>query len=565
DGKRLYFAAQYLYRSTNDGDSWERISPDLTTNDPEKQQQAKSGGLSIDNSTAENHTTIYAVAESPHDQRTVWVGTDDGNLQVTRDGGKNWANVRANVPGLPEQTWVTFIEPSPHDPQTTYVTFDGHRTGDRAPYLFRTTDGGKSWESLTDESVSGYALSVRQDLENPQLLFLGTEFGLHISLDGGTSWAPFRNNLPPVAIRDMVIQPRESDLVMGTHGRGIIILDDLEALRQLTPETTGQSFTFLEPRPAFLGGGTGFGAGDFSGSGTFVGSNKSRAATVMYYAKRRHMFGDMYVEVWKDGEKLRTLPAGKSAGINVVSLPTSISKPKAAPSNNRMALFGTLSGPRMPAGTYQVKLVKGKKTYETEVELQVAEDDVYSASDREAQRKLLMQIYNDTEELAWIYEVLDQLETQAGALTPKKKKTAELAKNVANTAAKRKASLVFLGGDFYVDEGANLREDMGTLYFDISTFPGRPSGSQEEEAVRVHGELQRVKTEFDALLAEQVTALNDRLDEDQQLSWPDKEAFLTADDTGSDAGPQRQHWKGNSLWKQSLTTPLGANWMNFLR
>ncbi len=565
DGKRLYFGAQYLYRSTNDGDAWERISGDLTTNDPEKQKQHLSGGLSIDNSTAENHTTIYAIAESPLDANTVWAGTDDGNLQVTRDGGKTWAKVNGNVPDLPANTWVTFIEPSPHDASTAYVTFDGHRTGDMKTYLYKTTDGGKSWMDITDDNLSGYSLSVRQDLVNSNLLFLGTEFGLYISLDGGSSWAPFRNNLPKVGVRDMVIQEREADLVMGTHGRGVIILDDLEALRQLTPEVTSQKFTFLKVKPALLGGGTGLGMGDFSGSGTFVGGNQPRAARIMYYNQRRHMFGKMYVEVWKDGELLRTLPAGKGAGLNVVNLPTSIEKPKAAPTNNRMALFGALSGPNLPAGKYDIKLIKGKKTFETEIELTVEEDDVYTVANREAQRELLMQVYNDTEELAWIYDTYDRIEKQAKALSPKKKKVAAMAKSVTEKAAKTKANLVFLGGDFYVDEGARLREEMGNLYFDISTFPGQPSESQAKEAARINGEMAKVKAEFNALLNDQLAELNEKLDEDQQINWPSKADFLATESTGSDAGPQRQRWKGNTLWKDALTNPLGEAWIRLLR
>lgn len=565
DGKRLYFGAQYLYRSTSDGDAWERISPDLTTNDPEKQKQHLSGGLSIDNSTAENHTTLYVIAESPLDANTVWAGTDDGNLQVTRDGGKTWTKVNGNVHGLPANTWVTFVEPSPHDVNTAFVTFDGHRTGDMKTYLYKTTDGGKSWSAITDDKLNGYALSMRQDVENENLLFLGTEFGLYISLDGGATWAPFRNNLPMAGIRDMVIQEREADLVMATHGRGVIVLDDLEALRQLTPEVTSQKFTFLKVKPAFLGSGTGLGMGDFGGSGTFVGESQPRAARIMYYNQRRHMFGKMYVEVWKDGELLRTLPAGKGAGLNVVELPTSIEKPKAAPTNNRMALFGALSGPNLPAGKYDVKLIKGKETFETEVDLTVEDDDVYKVADREAQRKLLMQVYNDTEELAWIYDTYDRIEKQTKALTLAKKKVASMANTIAEHAAKTKASLVFLGGDFYVDEGARLREEMGNLYFDISTFPGEPSESQAKEAVRIHGEMIKVKAEFDATLENQVAELNEKLDEDQRISWASKADFLAAEPTGSDAGPQRQRWSGNTLWKDALANPLGRNWVRSLR
>ena len=145
---RMYFASQYLYKSENMGDSWKRISPDLSTNNLDKQRQFESGGLSIDNSGAENHCTIYAVSESPVDGATIWVGTDDGNLQLTTDGGANWTNVVANIPNLPANTWVTFIDPSPHDAQTAYVTFDGHRMGDQQTYLYKTTDLGKTWQSL---------------------------------------------------------------------------------------------------------------------------------------------------------------------------------------------------------------------------------------------------------------------------------------------------------------------------------------------------------------------------------------------------------------------------------
>ena len=529
DGKRLYFAAQSLYRSEDDGDNWTRISPDLTTNDKSKQQQHLSGGLSIDNSTAENYTTIFAVAESPVNKDVVWVGTDDGNLQLTTDAGKTWTNVTANVPDLPAGTWVTFVEPSPHDASTAFVTFDGHRNDDMASYLYRTTDAGKTWTQLTDDNVEGYALSVRQDLVNPDLIFLGTEWGLYISLDAGRSWAPFRNNVPLVGIRDMVIQARDADLVMGTHGRGIIILDDLEALRQLTPEVTSQKFVFLESEPALLGAGTGLGIGDFGGSGTFVGANKSRDATIMYYNQRRHMFGKMYVEIWKDGELLRTLPAGKGAGLNVVSVSTTIDKPKAAPSDNRMALFGSLSGPSMAAGTYDVKLVKGKQTYETTLELAVAADDIYTADDRETQRKLLMEIYDDTETLAWIYATLGEVKDAASALQPGKKKLRALAEQLAKDAGGLQQSLVFLGGDRYVNEGSRLREEMGNLYFDISNFPGRPSGSQVAEAGRIRKQLQTEQARFERILAD-AKALNEKLDEDQRITWTDKATFLATEE-----------------------------------
>ncbi|MDX1407168.1 MAG: hypothetical protein R3330_03515, partial [Saprospiraceae bacterium] len=211
---RIYFASQYLFRSEDRGDSWDRISPDLTTDDPAKQKQRESGGLSIDNSTAENHCTIYAIEESPVDDQVIWCGTDDGNLQVTTDGGATWRNVTRNVPGVPAHTWVSDVEPSPHDANIAFVTFDGHRTGDWTPYVYVTNDAGRTWRSLVTGEIEGYALSVRQDLVKPELLFLGTEFGLFISVDGGAGWARFENNMPRVGVRDMVIHPRDHALVM---------------------------------------------------------------------------------------------------------------------------------------------------------------------------------------------------------------------------------------------------------------------------------------------------------------------------------------------------------------
>src|SRR5471032_2865722 len=234
----LYIGSQFLHRSTYHGQTWQRISPDLTTNDPQKQKQEESGGVTIDNSYAEMHTTIYAIAESPKSADLVWAGTDDGNLQVTRDGGKNWTNVAGNVPCLPKNAWVTSIEPGHFDAGTAYVTFDLHTFGDMRPYVFRTTDFGQRWTPLTEggSPVRGYAHIVKEDLVNPSLLFLGTEMGLWVSIDGGQQWAQYKGGqLPNVAVRDLVIHPRDNDLVIATHGRGIWIVDDIAPLRALTP------------------------------------------------------------------------------------------------------------------------------------------------------------------------------------------------------------------------------------------------------------------------------------------------------------------------------------------
>ena len=232
DPGTMYIGAQFLFRTRDRGESWEKISPDLSTNNPALQRQLQSGGLTVDNSDAENHTTIYAISESPKNRDVIWAGTDDGNLQVTRDGGKTWTNVAANLAGVPKGTWVSSVDASPHDEATAFATLDGHTRGDMKTYVFKTTDFGKTWTALATAATEGYAHIIRQDPEHPGLLFLGTELGLFISVDGGARWARFTGGFPDkVAVRDLALHPRDHDLVIATHGRGIYIVDDISPLR----------------------------------------------------------------------------------------------------------------------------------------------------------------------------------------------------------------------------------------------------------------------------------------------------------------------------------------------
>ncbi len=287
----IYLGGQFLFRSRDHGESWDRISPDLTTNDPARQHQEMSGGLTIDNSDAEKFETIYTIAESPKNGDVIWVGTDDGNVQVTRDGGKHWTNVAKNISGLPPGTWVSTVEASHFDPATAYATFDGHAAGDMKTHVYQTKDYGKTWTSLSTSELSGYAHVVRQDLVNANLLFVGTEFGLFISIDGGAHWAQFKGSLPNVAVRDIAIHPRESDLLLATHGRGIYILDDLTPIRALTPELLAKDLVMLPSRPSVLT----LPAGEqrFDGDAEFQGQTLPEAAAIVYYQKKRHIFGDL--------------------------------------------------------------------------------------------------------------------------------------------------------------------------------------------------------------------------------------------------------------------------------
>jgi len=509
--ERLYFGAQFLFVTEDRGDSWKKISPDLTTNNPERQRQKKSGGLTVDNSTAENNTTIYTIAESPVDENIIWVGTDDGNIQVTKNFGKQWVNVVENIPELPKGLWITHIEASNHYKNTAYVTVDGHRSGDKSTYVYKTTDLGNTWTLITDDGVEGYALILREDLENPDLLYLGTEFGLYISLDGGKGWARFDNNVPRVGIRDMIIHPHENSLVMGTHGRGVIIIDDLMPLRQINREVLAKKVHFFETEPTILKD-PGAGGGWFGGDGNFTGPNPTSNAQVTYYLSKRHTFGKMYFEIYDpQGNMIRELPAGKSKGINVLNIPTRLRKPRAAPTNNRMALFGSLFGPNLLTGTYKAKLIKGKDEYSTEFKLSYDEETPYALEGRNIQYKTVMKLYNMSERLAWIYETLENIEGQIEKVSEHKKVEKKLRKYKGEINA-FKNSIVALGGDFYVDEEERIREKISDLYRLVSQYPGRPSDAQLNRTNLLANEMEEIEAKFNEVVEYKLSNANSALE-----------------------------------------------------
>jgi photosystem II stability/assembly factor-like uncharacterized protein len=286
----IYYGSQFLHRSTSRGENWEVISPDLTTNNPDWQKQDESGGLSADVTGAENHCTIMAIAPSPVQAGVIWVGTDDGRVQVTQDDGKTWTSVEANVPGLPKNTWCPHLEAGRFEPGTAFAVFDGHRNADWTPYVYRTDDFGRTWRSLASKAVDGYCLTVVQDPVAAELLFLGTEFGLYFSRDAGASWQRWKHGVPACSAMALTVHPRTNDLVLATHGRSIYIVDDIRALRAMTPEISKQKLHLFAPRDA-IAWTTGQSPGTrFAGSGEFRGETQRRGA---------------WLDVWTTAEELQ--------------------------------------------------------------------------------------------------------------------------------------------------------------------------------------------------------------------------------------------------------------------
>tara|TARA_A100001234_G_scaffold47296_1_gene39408 strand:- start:4492 stop:7377 length:2886 start_codon:yes stop_codon:yes gene_type:complete len=234
DSKRVFFGSNHLFKSDDRGDNWKIISPDLTTNDKSLRNTSDGGGLTNSNTGGENHFTIITISDTPIDKDVIWVGTDDGNVQVTIDNGDTWDNVRPNIVGVPQKTWVSRVEASKHKKGRAYVSFDNHRFDDNKPYVFMTDDYGKSWKNITSDLPKDYSVYViKEDYIDENLLFVGTEKSVYFTINQGKIWEKLGSNLPSVAIHDLVIHPRDGDLIAGTHGKSIWILDDISPLRNL--------------------------------------------------------------------------------------------------------------------------------------------------------------------------------------------------------------------------------------------------------------------------------------------------------------------------------------------
>jgi photosystem II stability/assembly factor-like uncharacterized protein len=251
DSTTVYFGGNVVFRTTTDGQTWDVISPDVTKNDKSK-QQSSGGPVVVDNTAAEFHNTLLTIAPSRVQKGVIWVGADDGNVQLTRDGGKTWTNVTPNIAaaGLGADAWVSTIDASPSDAGTAYVAADHHQDDDYAPYVYMTTDFGQTWRRVSGDLPKGWVHVVREDPKNRSLLYAGTEVGIFASWDRGAHWTSIRGELPPVPVRDLFVHPRDNDLVIATHGRGAYVLDDATPLQTLPTARTATAATLFDVRPA---------------------------------------------------------------------------------------------------------------------------------------------------------------------------------------------------------------------------------------------------------------------------------------------------------------------------
>lgn len=510
---RVYMGSQFVHRSEDMGETWVKISPDLTTNDPSKQNQEDSGGLSRDNSGAENHCTIFTIAESPLDENVVWAGTDDGNLQLTKDGGKTWTNLIANVPGLPKNTMTYHIEASVFNKANAYVVFTGYQMGDQNAYVYKTTDYGVTWKSIVTPDIYGFARNIQEDYQNENLLFLGTEFGLYITLNGGKNWYKFTNNMPAANVHFIELHKKTNDLVIATHGRGIVIIDDISPLRQLTEENMNKELHFFKTRPFAIPENNGFGGA--STETQFIGENPSTSAQIIYYLKKRHVLGKMTLEIQDaNGNKVTEIGPGKSKGINVVNWNFTTKPPKVA--TGKTFTFGGFTSPRVPAGTYKVVIQKGKDTYTNDLVVEYDSRSPISLADRKLQEAATKKMFDMSQELAYTVYTLDEYLKLGETVKAKNAQGAKVAVPFITDLTKLKETLVVTKGDNYVGAAEpQLREKMTDLYAKVAGSFYKPNQAELSNMEAVESRFTTAKSEFKKIKDKHLPKINAVVNKDK--------------------------------------------------
>jgi photosystem II stability/assembly factor-like uncharacterized protein len=536
DGTTVYFGGEVVFKSTNHGQSWDIISPDLTTNDKSKQ---KSSGEPIvtDNTAAEFHCTILTIAPSMRDPNLIWVGTDDGNVQVTRDGGKTWTNVVRNIPGLAPNAWIPTVEASPHDAGTAYVAADHHQDNDYTAYFYKTTDFGKTWTRLNagPATQTGWAHVIREDPKNPSILYAGTELGLWVSFDGGGRWTSLRQNMPPVPVRDIQIHPRDNDLIVATHGRGLYILDDITPL-QHAGEAIKSDAQLFDVRPATRW--TVWNKDGNLGQGVWRGPNPPTGAVISYYLKADQT--DVSITIADSSGKtvrtIRTAPSGAGVNRTVWDLrsdgPTGggggrggrgAAPDQAAPAAEGAAggRFGGAAGPWVLPGDYTVTLHAGGKDQTTTVTVDVDPRVPTTAADLQAQLEASTALSALTSRANAVVERATSLVTQLTALQDRLKAQpraqAQAPRDLASAVDAALGAVKTLRDDDltrpYPSMGyrqyPRIREEINSLSGSVSRAPVRPTEGQALRLKELTEELGRAIATLNRIQTEQVGTINE--------------------------------------------------------
>jgi len=542
----LYAGSQYVHKTTDGGENWVEISPDLTLNDPD--MQIHSGGLTVENVGPDYGNTLYALGESPLDADVLWAGSNDGLLHITRDGGDNWNNVTENLPGLPPLGTVTSIDASRFDKATAYVTFDLHQVDDRGTYIFKTDDYGVSWTRITNgvpESQLGYAAIIREDLVRQGLLYAGTENALYVSFDDGEQWQKFDNGLPPAPYRWIALQENYGDLVAGTYGRGFWILDDLTALREASEDILEQDSHLFSMRNTYrlpdseLAGQISYHAATFH---TDYLEDPEYGLPVTYYLSEDHE-GEVSLTVRDDrGNVVAEFSGAGEAGINrefwnlryddsppIKLLTAPPNYPDAAREwfkgeNNdegwrELRVEGSGSnGPLVSPGRYTVEMNTSTTTHTETVDVLKDPKSPASLDDIRAQTELALEIRAKVNVLTEMANRIERIRFQIESL----KGDDEMSEELQSSLERLEGSFVSLEGQLYILNTTGASENLlrypSQLFSHlkmlgnyVSSGDSRPTTSKHEVLDVLSGRLEQVSTDYEQLLSTDVAGVNRQL------------------------------------------------------
>jgi photosystem II stability/assembly factor-like uncharacterized protein len=508
----IYHAAQVVFKTTDGGYSWKAISPDLTTNNP-KEEELSGGSITPDNSTAEFHCTIVSLAESASDPKTLWAGTDDGNLQVTRNGGESWTNEAGNITGLPPESWVSSINTSYTEPGTVYVSFDRHQMNDFAAYAYITRDYGRTWKRIS-AGLGGYVHIIAGDPKQPHLLYAGTELGLYASFDDGENWTDLRLDLPHLPVYDLVVHPRDNDLIIATHARGFYVLDDATPLQQLAEAidcaARDQKVTLFPPTR-----GTRYNI--WSDTSTlsdrvWVARNKPYGSIISYYLAEAPPENTVNLSILdSSGRTLRTFTGPGAAGVNRTSWNLREDPRLDAVRDWQKAWNAPrLQGVRVLSGKYKVRLEALGETEEQEFAVRLdpnvhpTQDDMAKLYD--ASKRLVAMEYSIDAALERIQRLDDHLDDFAKA-TP----NSDFAKKAEDIRRNLDAVRTDLMPPRYDPEHLNLSIHVRELEEQVSNYSGRPTMPQEEYIGVFGDQLHQVLQRLDGIVEKQLKPFNEQL------------------------------------------------------
>jgi len=533
DPKKLYVGSQFVHQTTDAGQSWQVISPDLTLND--KSKQGFSGGLTGDNIGVEYAGVVFAIAESPKEPGLIWAGTNDGLVQLTRDGGKNWTNVTKNIPNLPPWGTISNIEPSRYDPAAAYLTVDFHQVNNRDPFIYRTKDYGKTWKLITSgipPSMLSYAHCVREDPKRQGLLYVGTENGLYVSFDDGDNWQPLQANLPHAPVYWIVVQEHFNDLVVATYGRGFWILDDLTPIQQMTDAVRDANVHLFAPRPTYR-----FRQGTepvTMQDDPTAGQNPPYGVAINYFLKSVPT-GDVKIRIEDSTAKvIRTIPGTKTAGLNRVTwnLAGELSKEvrmrtspayapeiRVGPDGTRPAVGAPRFSVVLPPGNYVAKLIVGSQELSQPIVIKKDPNSEGTERDVAAQTSMLVELQKDLNAGSEMVNQIELIRSQLYQLTalldsglaPVKTAADELDKKLIEIEDDLIQRKLTGQGQDTVRYPPQLLSKINYLASGLSGSDFGPTNQQREVQALLTGQLTSLQKRLDDVLKVDVSAFNKML------------------------------------------------------